>query len=263
VRDAFKAMPVKSDRNDARRIAQLMRLGWFRPVHCKSIEAQETRAVLTARKLLQSKLRDIENSLRGVLRGFGLKVGKTTERTFASRIKELVAGHPGLELVARALLEAHAVLLREFNGLDKTTQKLARSHARARLLMTTPAVGPIVALTYAAAIDDPTRFRSSKATGAHFGLTPKKYQSGKTDYSGRISKIGDASVREALYLAAHVMLTKPIRNCSALKSWAMRIAKRAGMRKAKVALARKLAVILHRMLADAKPFNPMAKLAAT
>ncbi|MGY2850856.1 transposase [Bradyrhizobium sp. USDA 4509] len=259
VREAFKSMPVKTDRNDARRIAQLMRLGWFRPVHCKSVAAQETRAILTARKLLQSKLRDVENSLRGILRGFGLKVGATTERTFAGRIRELVTGHPGLELVAAALLQAHAVLLREFKSLDKHTQKLARTHPSAKLLMTTPSVGPIVALTYAAAIDDPKRFRSSKATGAHFGLTPKKYQSGKTDYTGRISKIGDASVREALYQAAHVMLTKPVKNCSALKSWAMRIARRAGMRKAKVALARKLAVILHRMLADTKPFNPMTK----
>ena len=262
VRDAFKARLVKSDRNDARGIAQLMRLGWFRPVHCKSIEAQETRAILTARKLLQSKLRDIENSLRGILRGFGLKVGGTTERTFAERIRELVAGHPRLELIAGALLEAHATLLREFNGLDKHTQKLARLHPQAKLLMTTPAVGPIVALTYAAAIDDPKRFRSSKATGAHFGLTPKKYQSGQTDYTGRISKIGDASVREALYQAAHVMLTKPVKNCPALKSWAMRIARRAGMSKAKVALARKLAVILHRMLADGQPFNPAAKTTA-
>lgn len=258
VRDAFKAMVVKSDRNDARGIAQLMRLGWFRPVHCKSIAAQESRAILTARKLLQSKLRDVENSLRGVLRGFGLKVGATTERTFAERIRVLVAGHPGLEVVAQALLEAHAVLRREFNSLDKQVQKLAKSHPQARLLMTTPSVGPIVALTYASAVDDPKRFRSSKATGAHFGLTPKKYQSGETDYTGRISKIGDASVREALYQAAHVMLTKPVRNCAALKGWAMRIARRAGMRKAKVALARKLAVILHRMLADAKPFNPLA-----
>ena len=263
VRDAFKSMPVKSDRNDARGIAQLMRLGWFRPVHCKSIEAQETRAVLTARKLLQSKLRDIENSLRGVLRGFGLKVGKTSDLTFAGRIRELVAGHPSLEVVAQALLEAHAVLQREFGGLDKRTQKLARLHPQARLLMTMPSVGPIVALTYASAIDDPARFRSSKATGAHFGLTPRKHQSGQTNYTGRISKIGDASVREALYQAAHVMLTKPVKNCSALKSWAMRIKNRTGMRKAKVALARKLAVILHRMLADAKPFNSMAKVAAT
>jgi transposase len=258
VRDAFKAMPVKSDRNDARGIAQLMRLGWFRPVHCKSIAAQEVRALLTARKLIQSKLRDTENSLRGILRGFGLKVGKTTELRFAGRIRALVAGHPNLKMVAAGLLSVHAVLLREFKAFDKQVRVLVRLDARARLLMSTPAVGPIVALTYASAIDDPARFRSSKRAGAHFGLTPKRYQSGETDYTGRISKIGDASVRTALYEAAHIMLTKPIKGCSRLKSWAMRIAKRAGMKKAKVALARKLAVILHRMLATATPFNAAA-----
>lgn len=258
VHDAFKAMPVKSDRNDARGIAQLMRLGWFRPVHCKSIGAQETRAVLTARKLVQSKLRDVENSLRGILRGFGLKVGTTTPRRFAGRIKELVTGHPMLEAVATSLLVVHEVLLREFNGFERRVRTMARSDARAKLLMSTPAVGPIVALTYSAAIDDPARFKSSKMAGAHFGLTPKKYQSGETDYTGRISKIGDASVREALYQAAHVMLTKPVKGCPGLKSWAMRIARRAGMNKAKVALARKLAVIMHRMLADNKLFNPSA-----
>jgi len=261
VHDAFKAMPVKSDRNDARGIAQLMRLGWFRPVHCKSIGAQELRAVLTARKLVQSKLRDVENSLRGILRGFGLKVGKTTARSFAGRIRELVAGQANLEMIAQALLAVHAVLVREFNSFEKRVRIMAREHAKARLLMTTPAVGPIVALTYAGAIDDPARFKSSKQTGAHFGLTPKKYQSGQTDHTGRISKIGDAAVREALYQAAHVMLTKPVKGCPALKSWAMRIARRAGMRKAKVALARKLAVVMHRMLADDQPFNPAAGIA--
>jgi transposase len=259
VHKALETRPVKSDRNDARGIAELMRLGWFRPVHCKSLAAQETRAMLTARKLVQSKLHDIENSLRGILRGFGLKVGKTTERGFAGRVRELVAGHPNLEMLAEALLSVHAVLLREFNAFEKRVRSMARSHAKARLLMTTPAVGPIVALTYSSAIDDPARFKSSKAAGAHFGLTPKKYQSGETDITGRISKIGDASVREALYQAAHVMLTKPVRGCAELKRWAMRIARRAGMRKAKVALARKLAVILHRMLADGKPFNPAAQ----
>jgi transposase len=255
VRDAFSAMPVKSDRNDARGIAQLMRLGWFRPVHCKSIAAQEVRAMLTARKLVQSKLRDVENSLRGMWRGFGLKVGHTTARTFASRIRELAAGQPNLETIAQALLNIHAVLLREFTGLERRVRQCARDHRQARLLMTTPAVGPVVALTYACAIDDPARFRSSKQTGAHFGLTPKKYQSGQTDRDGRISKIGDAAVREALYQAAHVMLVKPLKGCTALKSWAMRVAKRAGMRKAKVALARKLAVIMHRMLADVREFE--------
>jgi transposase len=258
VRDAFKAMPVKSDRNDARGIAQLMRLGWFRPVHCKSIAAQEIRAMLTARKLVQSKLLDLENSLRGILRGFGLKVGKTSDRSFAGRIQELVKGHPNLEAIGEALLSVRAVLLREFSAFEKRVRAMARSDARTKLLMSTPAVGPIVALTYASAIDDPARFKSSKQVGPHFGLTPKRYQSGETDYSGRISKVGDAAVREALYQAAHVMLTKPVKGCPQLKSWAMRIARRAGMSKAKVALARKLAVILHRMLANGTPFNAAA-----
>ena len=258
VRDAFKAMPVKSDRNDARGIAQLMRLGWFRPVHCKSISAQETRAMLTARKLVQSKLQDVENHLRGILRGFGLKVGKTTNRSFARLVRELAANHASLEMIAEALLSVHAVLLREFKAFEKQVRSMARHDAKARLLMSTPSVGPIVALTYASAIDDPGRFKSSKRVGAHFGLTPKKYQSGQTDYTGRISKIGDASVRTALYEAAHIMLTKPLKGCSQLKSWAMRVARRAGMSKAKVALARRLAVIMHRMLADGTPFNAAA-----
>ena len=258
VRNALKIMPVKTDRKDAQGIAELMRLGWFRPVHCKSISAQETRATLTARKLVQSRLRDVENSLRGILRGFGLKVGKTTEREFAGRINQLVTDHPHLQRIVDALLAVREVLRTEFAAFQKQTRKMARSDSRTRLLMSTPAVGPIVALTYASAIDDPTRFKSSKQVGAHFGMTPKKHQSGETDYTGRISKIGDGSVRTALYEAAHIMLTKPVKGCSQLKSWAMRIARRAGMSKAKVALARRLAVILHRMLADGTPFNAAA-----
>jgi transposase len=254
VRNAFKAMPVKTDRKDARGIAQLMRLGWFRPVHCKSLPAQATRALLTARKLLQAKLHDVEMSLRGILRGFGLKVGATRARTFEARIRALVAGHPTLGSIADALLAARGVLARELHGLETRVRRLARDDQRVRLLMSAPGVGSIVALTYVAAIDDPGRFRSSKAAGAHFGLTPKKYQSGETDVTGRISKIGDAGVRATLYEAAHVILTRPVKG-SALKSWAMRVALRTGMRKAKVALARKLAVVLHRMLADNRPFD--------
>ena len=259
VRDAFKAMPVKTDRNDARGIAQLMRLGWFRPVHCKSLPAQELRAVLTARKLVQGKRHDIEMSLRGILRGFGLKVGPTTTRSFEGRVRQLVEGHPTLLAIADALLLARATLAEQLGKLQKRLVSLARDDTRTRLLMSTPGVGVLVALTYVAAIDDPARFRSSKAAGAHFGLTPKKYQSGETDITGRISKIGDASVRTALYEAANVILTRPVKG-STLKSWAMRVAKRAGMRKAKVALARKLAVVLHRMLAtehSSQPTRPL------
>jgi transposase len=261
VRSAFKAMPVKTDRNDARGIAQLMRLGWFRPVHCKSIAAQEMRALLTTRKLIQSKLFDVEMSLRGVLRGFGLKVGPTTPKRFAARIKELVAGQATLETIAAAMLAAHEVLLREFNGFEKRMRAMARLDARVRLLMSAPGVGAIVALTYVSAIDDPARFKSSKAVGAYFGLTPKKYQSGETDVTGRISKIGDASMRTALYEAAHVILVRAVKG-SSLKSWAMKLARRAGMKKAKVALARKLAVILHRMWVDGTSFISATKVAA-
>jgi len=257
VRDAFKAMPVKTDRKDARGIAQLMRLGWFRSVHCKSLPAQELRAVLTARKLVQGKHHDIEMSLRGILRGFGLKVGATTPRSFEGRVRELVEGHATLLAVADALLLTRATLGEQLGKLQKRVVSLARHDTRARLLMSTPGVGVLVALTYVAAIDDPGRFKSSKAAGAHFGLTPKKYQSGETDVTGRISKIGDASVRTALYEAANVILTRPVKG-SSLKSWAMRVAKRAGMRKAKVALARKLAVVLHRMLVDGTRFTAAA-----
>jgi transposase len=253
VRDAFKAMPVKSDRNDARGIAHLMRLGWFRPVHCKSLAAQEMRALLTARKLLQSKLHDVAMSLRGILRGFGLKVGPTTPVRFAGRIRELVAENPTLSGITEAMLAVHGVLLREFGGLEKRLRTCAGADERVKLLMSAPGVGAIVAVTYVSAIDDPARFKSSKSVGAHFGLTPKKYQSGETDVTGRITRIGDGSVRTALYEAAHVILTRPVKG-SGLKSWAARIAKRAGMNKAKVALARKLAVVLHRMLVDGKTF---------
>src|SRR5207342_1120450 len=258
VKAALSAMPVKTDRNDARGIAQLMRLGWFRPVHCKSMAAQEVRALLTARKLVQSKLLDVQMSLRGLLRGFGLKVGPTTPSRFAGRIRDLVEGNATLEVIAAALLVVHETLRRELAGFEKRVRSIAGSDGRVRLLMSTPGVDAIVALTYVAAIDDPARFKSSKGVGAHFGLTPKKYQSGETDITGRISKIGDEGVRTALYEAGHIILTQPLKGCTALKSWAMRLANRAGMKKAKVALARKLAVIMHRMLVDGTLFASAA-----
>jgi transposase len=144
--------------------------------------------------------------------------------------------------------------MRELGGIEKRVRGIARGDSRVRLLMSAPGVGAMVALTYVSAIDDPARFRSSRMVGAHFGLTPRKYQSGETDVTGRISKVGDGTVRTMLYEAAHVILTRPVRG-SALKSWAMKLAQRAGLKKAKVAVARKLAVILHRMLADGAAFK--------
>lgn len=259
VRDAFRSMPVKTDRKDARGIAQLMRLGWYRKVHCKTQEAQENRTLLAGRKMLQSRYIDLEMCLRGLLRGYGLKVGATNRKTFDGRVRELAESVPGLTDTIDALLKSRAALLAEFRRLDGIVTKRARQDQRAQLLMTVPGVGALISLTYVSAIDDPARFRSSRTVGAHLGLTQRKYQSGETDVTGRISKCGDQEVRTALYEAANIILTRPVKG-SQLKSWAAKVAARAGMKKAKVALARKLAVVMHRMLSDGTCFDP--KLAA-
>jgi transposase len=254
VKAALSARTVKTDRRDARGMAQLIRMGWFRPVHAKSPGSQEVRALLVARKQLQHKLRDIELSIRGILRGFGLKVGHVTDRTFERRIRELVTGHAMLEQIAEAMLAARATLLSQFNKLHKAVLDIVRHDDVCRRLMTTPGVGAIVAITYKSALDDPNRIEKSRNAGPLFGLTPKRYQSGETDVTGGISRVGDEMVRTALYEAANVLLSRVTR-FSALKRWGLEVAKRRGLKRAKVAVARKLAVILHRMWIDGTTFQ--------
>ena len=254
VKAALSAMIVKTDRKDARGIAQLLRMGWYRPVHCKSLPAQEIRALLVGRKLLQGKLLDLEFSIRGILRGFGLKVGPVSKGRFVARIRELTSGQPMLERVVEPMLRAREALSKEFHTLHRAMLDLVRNNSLCRRLMAVPGVGAVVAITFTTAIDDPARFHRSRAVGAHFGLTPKKYQSGETDVTGGISKVGDGTVRVALYEAANVILTRSGR-FSALKRWALEVAKRRGMKRATVALARKLAVVLHRMWRDGSEFR--------
>jgi transposase len=254
VEAALSAMVVETDREDARGIAQLLRMGWYRPVHRKSPDAQEVRALLVGRKLLQAKLRDVELSIRGILRGFGLKVGEVSEGRFAARVEELVAGHEMLETVVGATLKAREGLRAEFMRPHRRMLAIVRGDAVRRRLMTVPGVGALVAVAFRTAVDDPGRFRTAKAVGAHFGLTPKRYRSGETDVSGGIGKVGDATVRTALYEAANAMLTRTAR-VSGLKRWALEVARRRGAKRAKVALARKLAGVLHRMWANGTDFR--------
>ena len=254
VKAALSAMVVKTDRKDARGIAQLLRMGWYRPVHRKSPPAQEVRALLVGRKLLQGKLLDVELSLRGILRGFGLKLGIVSRGRFVARVRELVAGQPMLERMAEPMLRAREALRAEYHVLHRAVLAIVREDAVCRRLMTVPGVGALVAVTFSSAVDDPARFGRSRAVGAHFGLTPTKYQSGETDVTGGISKVGDAMVRTALYEAANVMLTRSGK-FSTLKRWALEVAKRRGMRRAKVALARKLACVLHRLWVDGSEFR--------
>ncbi len=261
VKAALSAMVVKTDRKDARGIAQLLRMGWFRPVHCKSPSAQEVRALLVGRKLLQGKLVDVELSIRGLLRGFGLKLGEVSKGRFAARVRELVAGQPMLERVIEPMLRAREALQTEFHVLHRAMLAIVRADVTCRRLMTVPGVGALVAIAFTTAVDDPSRFRHSRAVGAHFGLTPKKYQSGETDVTGGISRAGDTMVRTALYEAANVMLTRT-RRFSALERWGLEVARRRGVKRAKVALARKLATVLHRMWVDGSSFRSGMELAA-
>ena len=254
VKGALKAMPIKTDRRDALGIAQLIRMGWFRPVHCKSVSAQELRALLGARRTLQKAMISIELSMRGLLRGFGLKLGRISRRRLPERARELAGGNEMLTAMVTSMLRGHVALRGELARLENRLRRIARADRIVRLMMTTPGVGAVVALHVKAGIDDPARFRSSKMVGPHFGLTPRRDQSGERDVVGAISRAGDRSVRTALFQAATVMLYHS-HSKNWLKAWGMRVARRRGMKRAVVAVARKLAVVLHRMWSDDTPFR--------
>ncbi|HEV8464475.1 MAG TPA: IS110 family transposase [Pseudolabrys sp.] len=254
MRAVLQAQINKTDRNDARGIAQMMRAGLYRPVHVKTLRSQKLRMLLTHRKLLQSKAIAVDNDLRGTLRNFGLKVGVVGTVKFEARIKELVESLPDLAALVEPLLIVRRVLREQIAVLHRRLLAIVRDDAVCRRLMTVPGVGPVVALTYRATVDVPARFKNSKAVGAVFGLTPSKYQSGEINRTGAISKCGDEMMRVMLYEAAQSMLTRTVK-WSWLKAWAMTIARRCGLKKAIVALARRLAVIMHRIWVDGTEFS--------
>jgi transposase len=251
---AMGAMPNKTDRNDARGIAQIMRTGWYRAVHVKSPPCRAWRALLTARRMVLNKRRDIENGIRALLREVGLKVGTPSRKDFPARVRELAADDLVLMSLAESLLSVIEVMTREVERLTKRAIDEVRVEPTCRQLMTVPGIGPLTALAFRATIDQPGRFRKSRDVGAHLGLTPRRYQSGETDVQGRISRCGDELARTALYEAAHSLLIRSTK-WSALRAWGMNIAKRRGMARARVAVARKLAVILHRMWVDGSEFR--------
>jgi transposase len=261
MRAVLKAQINKTDRNDARGIAQMMRAGLYRPVHVKTLRSQKLRMLLTHRKLLQSKAIAIENDLRATLRNFGLKVGVVGATKFETRIKELVENLPDLVVLVEPLLIVRRVLHEQIDILHRRLLAVVRNDDVCRRLMTIPGVGPVVALTYRVTVDVPARFKNSKAVGVAFGLTPARYQSGESDRTGGISRCGDEMMRMMLYEAAQTMLVVSTK-WSWLKAWAMKIAKNRGMKKAIVALARRLAVIMHRIWIDGTEFRWTKEVAA-
>jgi transposase len=256
VNAALSAMRNKTDKNDARGIAQVLRTGWFSPVHMKSRESHGVRALLSTRKALLKKTMDLANEVRGLLKIFGIRLPKTVKHgSFDGVVRPKIEMDDVLAHALVPLLDARVVLYQHFLELDRRVKRAATRDEVCMRMMTVPGMGPIAALTFKAAVDDPARFKRSRTVAAHFGLTPRRYQSGEHDNPGRISKAGDRDVRATLYAAANALLMRTMAG-SQIKSWGMRLMRTKGRRRAVVAVARKLAVLLHRMWTDGTEFRP-------
>lgn len=251
---ALRAQQVKTDRNDARGIAHIMRTGWFKEVHVKSHQSQRLRLLLNNRRCLLDKRLDIDSQIRGTLKVFGLKTGKVTPATYEARIRELIDGDDEIESYVIPLLQVRYHLIEQCKRLEKIILDYVKEDETCRLFMTIPGVGPLTSLAFKTWIDRPERFQHSRAVGPALGLTPRKYASGEVNYDGRITKCGDPFVRSHLFEAAKVMLSRSSKP-STLKTWGLRLAKRSSKKKACVAVARRLAVVMHAMWRDGTAFQ--------
>jgi len=263
VRAALTAQRNKTDATDALGLAHLMRTGWFKTAHVKTDACYRVRQVLTQRRALKRKFLDLENTIRHSLKSFGVRLKKVGRGGFDAAVREACAEDPLTAELMDAMLEARAALWRQYLKLHAMVLRIVGADEFCRRLMEIPGVGPVTALTFVTAIDDPARFRRSRDVGAYFGLTSKRWQSGSSiDIQGRISKAGDAEVRRSLYEAASAMLTR-FKGHTRLKAWGQKLAKRCH-KKAVVAVARKLAVIMHAMWRDGTTYAdaPLSAIAA-
>jgi transposase len=251
---ALKMQMNKTDQNDAEGLAQIMRTGWYRSVHVKSLDAHRARALLGARAQLVGMTTRLSNHIRGVLKTFGLLPGAIRGLPFDRRVETLLADRGDLASIVRPMLLAWRQLREQIAAFDKEVRGLAKKDPICRRLMSVPGIGVVSVLAYVSTVEDPKRFARSRSVGAHMGLTPRQYQSGEIDRSGRISRCGDTLARTLMYEAAVVILTR-VKRASSLKDWAQAIAKRSGPGKARVALARKLAVILHSIWRSGEAFR--------
>jgi transposase len=253
-RAALKMQINKTDQSDAEGLAQIMRTGWYRAVHVKSFDSHRARALLGARAQLVGMTTRLSNHIRGVLKTFGMLPGTMRGMRFDRCVESMLADRPDIAPIVGPMLNAWRQLREQIASFDKAVRLLIRQSPTCRLLMGVPGIGALSVLAYVSTVEDPARFARSRAVGAHMGLTPRKYQSGEIDRSGRISRCGDALVRTLMYEAAVVILTR-VKRGSRLKEWALAISRRSGSGKARVALARKLTVILHSIWRSGEPFR--------
>lgn len=246
----------KTDKNDALAIAQVAKSGWFRPVDVKSFDSHRVRLMLTARARVVSMRVALYSQIRGVLKTFGIVLPPGRGARFERIVTEAIQRDIYLEQVVGPLLGLWRSLSDELRCDNRDLARLARKSTTCKILMTAPGVGVLTALAFMSTIDNPARFKRSEDVGAYLGLTPKRYQSGAVDRTGRISKTGDRMTRSLLFEAANVLLTRS-KSDSSIKNWGCDLALRVGRKKAKVAVARKLAVVMHRMWSNGTPFDPM------
>ena len=233
-----------------------MRLGHFKPVHVKSRTAQGIQTIVAARAQIVSAMVRLELTARGLIKKFGHKISRGGRVAFAERVRIAIAGEEDLCIAINPLLDSRETLRQQKLAYDRTLYAMSKRNGVCRALMTVPGVGPVTALAFLAVIDDPARFATSRAVGAHLGLTPRTYQSGEIDHNGHISKCGDKMMRHLLYEAAGVLLARTKME-NPLKAWGVKIAKRSGTKRARAAIARKLSIIMHRIWLEYLS-NPMS-----
>lgn len=250
VRAAMSAQRNKTDATDALALAHIVRTGWFRQAHIKTESCYRLRVLLTQRRNLKRKMLDLENTIRHSLKAFGIRIKGTGRTGFDAAVREAVADDALTSELMDAMLAARAMLWKQYRRLHDLVVKFVARHELCRRFMAIPGVGPVTALSFVTAIDDPSRFRRSRDVAAYFGLTSRRWQSGTSiDVQGRISKAGDGDVRRALYEAASALMTR-FKGRDKVQTWGLALARRSCHRKATVAVARKLAVIMHAMWTD-------------
>jgi transposase len=258
--DARRLSPIlalkinKTDKNDARGIAEALRAGMYTRVHCKPEESINRAILLTSRRALVEQQTHLKNTVRGLLKGHGIRLGSISAKKFAGAVMKQLEGCQEIVILSiKCLLDAFDKLVEETAKIDKKMLEVAYHDKEVQLLMTVPGVGPVTALTFKTEIFDANRFKDSRSVGAYLGMTPTQYASGETQKQGKTSKCGSKELRFLLVEAGVVILTRS-KKWSKLKAWGLKIMRKKGLKKAAVAVGRKLAVIMHQMMLKEKEF---------
>jgi transposase len=258
--DARKLSPIlalkvnKTDKNDARGIAEALRSGMYTPVHCKPEESINRAILLTSRRALVEQQTHLKNTVRGLLKSYGIRLGAVSAKKFSIAVMKRIDNCQKVVILSiKCLLDAFDKLVEEIGKIDKKMLEIVSLDKEVQRFMTAPGVGPVTALTYKAEIFDASRFKKSRSVGAYIGMTPTQYASGETQRQGKTSKCGSKELRSLLVEAGIVILTRS-KKWSKLKAWGLKIMRKKGLKKAAVAVGRKLAVIMHRMMLEEKDF---------